>query len=101
MPGKGNHGRIQLGRCHDPVYVFNPDYACHVFPCAFPGGSAGKESACNAGDLGSIHGLGRSPGEGKGYLLQYSGLQNSMDCIVHGVAKSRTRLSNFHFMLAM
>ena len=63
----------------------------------FPCGSAGKESACNAGDLGSIPGLGRSPGEGKGYPLQYSGLENSMDCIVHGVAKSRTRLSDFHF----
>ena len=45
----------------------------------FPGGSAGKESACNVGDLGSIPGLGRSPGEGKGYPLQYSGLENSMD----------------------
>ena len=60
-------------------------------------GSAGKESACNAGDLGLILGLGRSPGEGKGYPLQYSDLENSMDCIVHGVAKSRTGLSNFHF----
>ena len=50
----------------------------------FPCGSAGKESACNVGDLGSIPGLGRSPGEGKGYPLQYSGLENSMDCIVHG-----------------
>ena len=60
-------------------------------------GSAGEESACNAGDLGSIPGLGRSPGEGKGSPLQYSGLENSMDCIVHGVAKSRTRLSGFHF----
>ena len=59
----------------------------------FPCGSAGKESACNAGDLVSIPSLGRSPGEGKGYLLQYSGLENSMDCIVHRVAKSRTRLS--------
>ena len=48
-------------------------------------GSAGKESACNAGELGSIPGMGRSPGEGKGYPLQYSGLENSMDCIVHGV----------------
>ena len=60
-------------------------------------GSAGKESACNAGDLGSIPGLGRSSGEGKGYPLQYSGLENSMDSIVHGVAKSRMRLNNFHF----
>ena len=64
---------------------------------SFPCGSAGKESACNAGDLGLIPGLGRSPGEGKGYTLQYSGLENSMDCIVHGVAKSRTQLSGFHF----
>ena len=56
----------------------------------FPCGSAGKESTCNVGDLGSIPGLGRSPGEGKGYPLQYSGLENSMDCIVHGVAKSPT-----------
>ena len=57
-----------------------------VFPC----GSAGKESACNAGDLGSIPGLGRSSGEGNGYPLQYSGLENSMYCIVLGVAKSWT-----------
>ena len=63
----------------------------------FPCGSAGKESACNVGDLGSIPGLGRSPGEGKGYLLQYSGLENSMDCIVHGVAKSWAQLCDFHF----
>ena len=56
----------------------------------FPGGSAGKESTCNAGDLGSILGLERSPGEGKGYPLHYSGLENSMDCIVHGVAESDT-----------
>ena len=61
----------------------------------FPSGSAGKESACNAGDLGSIPGLGRSPGEGKGYPVQDSGLENSMDCIDHGVAKSWTRLSDF------
>ena len=100
----------------------------------FPDSSVGKESACNAenrGDLGSIPESGRSPGEGIGYILQYSlaslvaqlvlnlpamqetwaqslgwkdplekgkysGLENSMDCIVHGVAKSRTRLSDFH-----
>ena len=65
----------------------------------FPCGSADKESTCNAGDLGSIPGLGRSPGEGKGYPLQYSGLENSMDCRVHGDAKSQTRLSAFHLML--
>ena len=66
-----------------------------VFPC----GSAGKESACNAGDLGLIPGLGRSPREEKGYLLQYSNLENSMNYVAHGVAKSRIQLSNFHFSL--
>ena len=55
----------------------------------FPCGSAGKESACNAGDLGSIPGLGRFPGEGKGYPLQYSGLENSMDYTVQAVEKSQ------------
>ena len=63
----------------------------------FPYSSVGKESACNAGDLNSIPGLGRSPGEGKGYPHQYSGLENSMDCIVYGVRKSQTQLSDFHF----
>ena len=62
----------------------------------FPCGSVGKEYTCNVGDLGLIPGLGRSPGEGKGYPLQYSGLENSMDCIIHGVTKSQTRLSDFH-----
>ena len=57
-----------------------------VFPCD----SAGKESACNAGELNLILGLGRSPGKGKSYPLQYSGLKKSMNCIVHGVAKSQT-----------
>ena len=65
----------------------------------FPVGSVGEESTCNEGDLGFIPGLGRSPGEGKGYPLQYSGLENSMDCIGHGVAENRTQLSNFHFHL--
>ena len=60
-------------------------------------GSAGKESVCSVGDLGLIPGVGRSPGEGKGYPLLYSGLENSMDCVVHGVAKSQPWLSNFHF----
>ena len=58
----------------------------------------GKESACNVGDLGLIPGLGQSPGEGKGYPLQYSGLENSMDRIAHGVAKRRTQLSYFHYI---
>ena len=56
----------------------------------FPAGSAGKESAFSAGDLGLIPGLGRTPGEGNGCLLQYSDLENSLGCIVHGVSKSRT-----------
>jgi len=61
----------------------------------FPGGSVGKEASCSAGGLSLIPGLGRSPGEGKGYPLQYSGLENSMDrgawqATVHGVSKSQT-----------
>ena len=69
------------------------------FTMNFPAGSDSKESACSAGDLGSIPGLGRSPGEGNGYLLQYSCLKNSMvrgawQATVHGVAKSWTQLSN-------
>ena len=68
----------------------------------FPGGSEGKASACNAGDLGSIPGSGRSPGEGNGSPLQYSCLENPMDrgawwATVHRVAKSWTRLSDFTF----
>ena len=68
----------------------------------FPGGSDSKESTCNAGDLGSIPGLGRSPGEGNGYPLQYSCLEYPMDrgawrATVHRVTKSQTRLSDFHF----
>ena len=65
----------------------------------FPCGSAGKESICKAGDLGSIPVLGWSPGKGKGYPLQYSGLENSMDCTVHGVSRSRTRLSDFYYFV--
>ena len=63
------------------------------FPCS----SVGKESACNAGDPGSIPRSGRSPGKGNGYPLQYAGLENSMDYIVHGVPKSWIRLSDFNF----
>ena len=79
-------GRCPRERDRLPIPVF----------LGFPGGSAGEESACNVGDLGLIPGLGRSPGEGKGYPLQYSGLENFLDCIVHGVPKSQTR-SDFHF----
>ena len=62
-----------------------------------PCGSASKEFACNTGDLGLIPGLGRYPGEGKGYPFQYSGLENSMDCIVYGVTKSRHNEATFTF----
>ena len=67
---------------------------------SFPDSSVGKESTCNAGDPSLIPGSGRSTGEGIGYPLQYSGLENSKDCIVHGVTKSQTRLSNVHFHMA-
>ena len=66
----------------------------------FPGSSAGKESTSNSEDLGSIPGLGRSSGEGKGYALQHSSLENSLDCIVHGASKSWTWLTfTFTFIL--
>ena len=101
--------RLSTHACIPVTYILNMKFLknfefCVGFPCvgfpfvAFPCGSAGKESTCNVGDLGLIPGLGRSPGEGKGYPFQYSGLDNSMNCIVHGVAKSWTRLSNFHFL---
>ena len=64
--------------------AFMRNYFLPTQSAGFPCGSAGKESACNVGDLGSISGLGRSPGEGKGYRLQYSGLENSMDYISTG-----------------
>ena len=80
-------GKIPWRRVRLPTSVFLD------FPC----GSAGKESACDAEALGSIPGLGRSSEEGKGYPPQYSGLENPMDSTVHGVAKSQTQLSDFHF----
>ena len=78
-------------------------YSCHLFLISsdFPCGSAGKESACNVEDLGSIPRLRRSPGEGNSYPLQYSGLVNSMVCTVYAVAKSQIRLSDFHFHFNM
>ena len=77
----------------------------YLLPKGFLCGSAGKESTCNAGDLGSIPGLGRSPGEGKGYPSQYSGLENPMDrrawwATVHGVAESLTATSLSLFPVA-
>ena len=65
----------------------------------FPCGSPGKESACNVEDQGSIHGLGRYPGERSSYPLQYSSLEKSMDCTVHGVTKSQKGLSDFHLCI--
>ena len=85
--------------------VLSPSYGgwmCRIKELARPYSlcsSTGKESACNAGDLGSIPRLGRSPGEEKVYPFQYSGLENSLDCIVHGVAKSRMRPSDFSFII--
>ena len=76
---------VQFLGWEDPVFL------------GFPGGSTGKESAYNMGGLGLMPGLRRFPGEGKGYPLYNPGLENSMDCIVHGVTKSQTPLSDFHF----
>ena len=63
----------------------------------FPGDSHSEESGGSAGDSGLIPGSRRCPGEGNGYPLQYSGLENPMDCVVYRVTKSRTQLSDFHF----
>ena len=96
---RGRIGRaVSLGL--DTIWVYYTHGRIEDKPLlGLPCGSAGKEFACNAGDLGLIPGLGRSPGEGKGYLLQYSGLEKSTDCIVHGVAKSRTQRNDSHFTL--
>ena len=81
--------------------LWSPDLGlCLLILCwGFPCSSIGKESACNAGERGSIPGLGRSPGEGKGYPLQYSGLENPMDYTVCGVPESRTGLATFTLSL--
>ena len=71
----------------------SPDYIINMF-IGLP--KVAPANAGNAGDVGSIPGLGRSPGEGKSYPLCYSGLKNSMDCVVHGVAKGGTQLSDFY-----
>ena len=94
-PHESQHARPP---CPSPTPGVYPDSCPSLPPPVFLGfhcGSAGKESACNVGDLGSIPGLGRSPGEGKSYPLQYSVLENSIDCIVHGVTKSWRWLSDF------
>ena len=88
LPGSSIHGIYQARK--------NTAVDCILFQ-GFPGGSAGKEPTCKEGNPGSIPGLGRSPGEENSYPLQYSGLENSMDCTVHGIAKNWTQLSNVHF----
>ena len=89
---------IQQGNGASDKCSCNAKYRSSIIPSlGLPGGSDDKEFDCNSGDLGSIPGLGRFPGEGNSYPLQYSSLENSMDCTVHGVAKSQTRLSDFHF----
>ena len=84
---------VHLSPCSLSISLSDFCYLSICFPC----GSAGKESACNAGDLGLVPGLGRSPGGGKCYPLQYSGLENSMDCTVHGVTKSQKQLCDLYF----
>ena len=74
------------------LYAVHEELLGGSYELGFPCGSAGKESACNERDLALIPVLGRSPGEGKGYPLQYSCLENSRDCIGYGVAKSWSRL---------
>ena len=93
LPGKPKAGSTCAPRCSQTRRKFCPNHPISFeilwvslgTPQGFPCGSAGKESACNAGNLGSLPGLWRSPGEGKGHPLQYSGLENSTDCILHGV----------------
>ena len=124
LPGSSIHGIFQAGILsglsfpspRDPDPGMNPYCLSHqgrsssveillkpsTLFLGFSSGSNGKESACNAGNLGLIPGSGRSPGEGNGNLLQYSCLENPMDrgawwATVHGVTKSQTRLSNFTF----
>ena len=72
------------------LFIFHIQVISYICLGGFPGDSEGKESTCNAADPGLIPELGRSLGEGNGYPLQYSGLENAMDCMVHGVAKGRT-----------
>ena len=100
-PGEGNgypfQCQLQTDTCQEHYQQPNNRDICLCGNCVFPDSSVGKRSACNAGEPSLIPGLGRSPGEGKGYPLQYSGLENSMHRIVHGAAKSWTWLSDFQF----
>ena len=88
-----------LGKVSAPLWGGSPATGVHLSDPLI--GTGLSLSACNVGGLGSIPGLGRSPGEGNGYPLQYSGLENSMDCIVHGASKSWTRLSDPHFHFSL
>ena len=91
---------VQLGQIIDKIQKDQTEKKTQLpLLMGFPDSSVGKGSPCNVGNLGSIPWLGRSPGEGKGYPLQYSGLENSMGCIVHGVAKNWTRPSDFHSLV--
>ena len=86
VPASNSDERNRVSPLPFPFPFYEPLPDTWGFPCD----SADKESACNAGDLGSIPRLGRAPGGGKGYPLQYSGLENSMECLVHGFTKSWT-----------
>ena len=99
-PGSSVHGIFQARVLEWGAIAFSVDLILAFTYCLSEllSGSAGKESAHNEGDLGSIPGLGRSPGEGNGYPLRHSGLENSIDCIVYGFTKSRTWLSDFYFL---
>ena len=87
---KMQRGWVPMGRCQWEEWKTGGILDMSLSQMGFPGGSAGKEPACNVGDLGSILGLGRSPREGSSYEIQYSGLENSMDSMVNGIAKSGT-----------
>ena len=88
---------MQSLRKEDTPHHTRPHGGCISEKVGFPCGSAGEESTCNAGDLGLILGLGRSPREGNSYQLQYSALENPRDSIVQEVLNSQTRLTDFHF----
>ena len=94
------HGsNLGLPHCRWILYQLSHQGSPRILEWVAIGGLEGKASACNVGDLGSIPGLGRCPGEGNCYPLQNPDLENSMDCLVDGVAKSRIGLSDFHFQV--
>ena len=93
---KRDQSRVGRGEMRDKLGAWDK----HIYTLLHSG-SAGKESASNVGDLDSIPGLGRCPGEGKGYSLQYSGPEDSVDCVVHGVTKSLTQQSDCSLIKVM